>query len=393
MTLHVTPHAVILSTLETKAEEIAFLTECLSDHGVTSEVRDLSLDTQGSVLDGQRKLDEMARVIDAASEDLAERVAGRARVVVGLGGGTGGELVLGVMQRLPITFPKVLITTLPFDPRRNIADNSIILVPTLVDICGLNATLRQVIENAAAMIAGLCTSRRSDGACVEAPSVAVTALGATEAAVVPLLAAIRGMGQEATVFHSNGFGGAALTRFIDRGAFNAVVDLTPHELTRTLIAGAHVPMQRRFRAAAEARLPGIVLPGALNFIGLGEIELVPPAFLERPHYSHSGLFTHVQVTADEMVRVAAALADSLNAAETPAHLVVPMGGFSHQDGPGGAIEDPGLRGVFLDTVRARLRPEVPVTVLDAHISAPEVTELIAALLGDMLGARKEVQHA
>jgi uncharacterized protein (UPF0261 family) len=56
--------------------------------------------------------------------------------VVGLGGGTGGEIILRAMHALPFDFPKILITTLPFDPRAALADNAITLVPTLVDVAG-----------------------------------------------------------------------------------------------------------------------------------------------------------------------------------------------------------------------------------------------------------------
>ena len=312
--------------------------------------------------------------------------------VIGLGGGTGAEIVLKVMRGLPITFPKVLITTLPFDPRIALADNSIILVPTLADICGLNATLREVFENAsAAMTAGLCRSRRRANACVDNPSIAITALGATEGAVVRLNAALRERGEEATVFHANGYGGAAFARFARRGAFHAIIDLTPHEVTRLHLAGAHVAMPDRFTVAPE--LPHILLPGGVNFIGLGEKKLVAPGYLARPHYEHSGFFTHVKLTPDEMALVAGILADSLNAVEGPAALIVPMGGFSHQDCPGGAIEDRGLREVFLETARGRLAPRVGLDVIDAHVSAPETTKAILSTLSAMTAVSEDAHHA
>lgn len=381
---------LLLATLATKHEEVAFLRKCLSDHGVTSEIIDISLDTEGAVLDGQGKMqameDAVAHAIGAMDAKMDDTVHG----VLGIGGGTGGEIILRALRALPITFPKLLITTLPFDPRIAVADNSIVLVPTLADLSGLNATLREVLENAAAMTAGLATTRRKAGACVQETSVGITALGATEGAIAPLVGHIRSQGQEATVFHANGYGGAAYARFIRRGAFHTLIDLTPHELTRMMLAGAHVPMPDRFSAGAD--LPRIVLPGALNFIGLGERRLVPPAYLDRPHYSHSGYFTHVKLTQDEMARVATKLIADLNAATGPRHLIVPMGGFSHQDRPGGAIEDPGLRMVFLEHARGSLAPDVGLTVIDAHISAPEVTEAIAGVLGSFASSEKDVTH-
>ncbi|MEL6702263.1 MAG: Tm-1-like ATP-binding domain-containing protein, partial [Pseudomonadota bacterium] len=325
-------------------------------------------------LDGPGKLVAMETAATRALEAVHHAMESGINTVVGLGGGTGAEIILKVLRAMPITFPKVLVTTLPFDPRFALADNSVILVPTLADICGLNATLREVLENAAAMVAGLCQTRRKAEACVLQPSIGITALGATEGAVAPLLGALKLRAKEATVFHANGFGGAAFARFAERGAFHSIIDLTPHELTRTLIAGAHVPMPTRFTASPE--VARIVLPGALNFIGLGELSLIPDHYLARPHYTHSGLFTHVKLTKDEMAAMARALAATLNAATGPRTLIIPMGGFSHQDRPGGAIEDPDLRATFRDTMRARLNADVRIVELDTHITDPAVTGAI-----------------
>lgn len=367
---------IVLATLATKAEETAFLVDRLQAHGVAATVQDISLTANGAVLDGPAKLTAMDLAVDGAIATLSSAVDAGIHAVIGLGGGTGGEIGLRVMRALPITFPKVLVTTLPFDPRIAVADSSIILVPTLADLAGLNATLREILENAAALTAGLCTTRRAARSCEANPSVGITALGATEGAVGPLVDALRQHGAESTVFHANGYGGAAFQRFAQRGAFHSIIDLTPHELTRLHIAGAHVAMPDRFAAAGH--VPRIVLPGGLNFLGLGETALLPDIYRARAHYAHSGYFTHVKLTEPEMAQVADRLVDSLNALDGPVRLIVPMGGFSHQDRAGGAIEDPALRGVFLDQARAGLRADIPVTVVDAHISDPAVTAAIMA---------------
>lgn len=367
---------VVMATLATKSEETDYLVERLRHHNVVPEILDLSLQSGGIVLDGPHKLAAMDHAIAGTIDAVNKALDDGANAVIGLGGGTGGELALRIMRALPITFPKVLVTTLPFDPRIALADASIVLVPTLADLSGLNATLREILENAAAMTAGLCATRREASACTFNPSVGMTSLGATEGAVVPLVKALRAQGVENTVFHANGFGGAAFQRFAERGAFHSIIDLTPHELTRIHLAGAHVPMPTRFTAAGD--LPRIVLPGALNFIGLGEKSLVPPDYLKRPHYEHSGFFTHVKLTVDEMAIITDRLTETLNAHRGPVSLIVPMGGFSHQDGPGGAIEDPDLRGVFLERAKAAVSRQVRLQIIDAHISAPAVTTAILA---------------
>lgn len=370
---------LVLATLSTKAEETDYLLQKLSDHGVASVPIDTSLNTAGKVVVGTEKLAAMNAAILQVSEVVSRELKARelkdgAQAVIGLGGGTGGEIALRVMRQLPATFPKILITTLPFDPRIALADSSIILVPTLVDICGLNPTLRAVFENAAALTAGLCNRPPQTAPCMAETSVGITALGATEGAVVPLIKRLKAQGLESTVFHANGYGGAAFTRFVDDGAFHALVDITPHEMTRIHIAGAHALMDNRFTCGGD--LPRVVLPGALNFVGLGELKTLPQKYLNRDHYQHSSYFTHAKLDSDEMHIVATLLADSLNQHKGDVTLIVPMGGFSHQDRPGGAIEDVNLRHVFLDTIREKINDKIYLRVLSQHIFEPEVTETI-----------------
>ncbi|MBF2735910.1 MAG: Tm-1-like ATP-binding domain-containing protein, partial [Betaproteobacteria bacterium AqS2] len=180
---------------------------------------------------------------------------------------------------------------------------------------------------------------------------------------------------------ANGYGGAALARAIAEGGVDAVVDLTTHELSRLLLGGDHALAEERFAAAGEAGLPQVVLPGGLNFIGLNDYASVAEAHRARPHYRHSRVATHVAVTADEIARLAETLAQSLRASKGPAALIVPLGGFSSQDAPGGAIEDPGLRAAFLDAAAAALAGGgVELVETPAHINDPAVTELIAGRL-------------
>ncbi len=372
---------VVMATLETKAAEAEYLVQHLQQHDVDTETIDLSLHCAGAALSGSEKLEAMNIAASRGLKATETALSGGVHAVIAIGGGTGSEIAMGIMRALPITFPKVLVTPMPFDPRFSIADTSIILVPTLADICGLNATLREVLENAAALTKGLCATERQANACVDDPTIGITALGATEAAIARLVRTLQTRNQESTVFHANGFGGAAFARFAQRGAFHAVIDLTPHELTRLHIAGSHVAMPTRFTAYQDR--PLIVLPGGLNFIGMGEAALLPEHYRGRPHYAHSALFTHVKLSNTEMLQVSDMLVEYLNAHHAPCALIVPMGGFSHQDCSGGAIEDAQLRTIFLEQAQKRLNSRVSLVTLEEHIAAPKVTDTILSTLDSL----------
>ena len=118
---------LVLATMTTKGAEAEFLRSQLVTAGVVPEIIDISLDTGGAILDGAGKCHAMAAAADRAIEKIINHRD--VEVVLGIGGGTGGEIGLQVMRALPITFPKVLVTTLPFDPRFAVADNAITIVP------------------------------------------------------------------------------------------------------------------------------------------------------------------------------------------------------------------------------------------------------------------------
>jgi uncharacterized protein (UPF0261 family) len=190
-----------------------------------------------------------------------------------------------------------------------------------------------------------------------------------------------GLGYEPTVFHANGYGGAAFTRFIEEGHAHGVIDLNVHELGRIRLAGAHVAMPTRFTAAAA--LPRVALPGALNFIGLGAVETISADVLERPHYRHTNQFTHVKLTADEMADQVTHWAAALNQSTAPCHVIVPMGGFSHEDREGGAIEDASLRDITADILEKNARAYTVARMHD-HINAPDVATAATAALHDAM---------
>ena len=374
---------LLLATYDSKGEEAAYLEAALERLEVPSERVDLSLRSGGVQWSAAGKVEAMGLAARRAIEEIAFRPWSGRRMVVAIGGGTGGQIALEVLRSLPIEMPKLLVSTLPFDPRHALADNAIVIVPTVADLCGLNATVRQALDRAAAITFGLWSAALPQGRVATAPSIGVTALGVTAPGVDALTARLRAMGHETTVFHANGFGGAAFARWCRAGAFRAVVDYTAHELTRLHVAGPRVDMPDRFTAAGA--LPRVVVPGGVNFAGFGELHMIPDAMRARPHYQHSPLLTHVKITQEEAARCALVLASALAEGPGPCTVLAPMEGFSSEDRPGGAIEDPALRHAFADALEAALPSHIPLRRLPWHVNDP----LCAGAAAEALAALRE----
>lgn len=369
-----TARVLLIGTFETKGEELTYLEAALKKHGLEVMLLDVSLANNGVIWSGAEKLAQMAARAEAAAAHITQHCAD-CQVAIGVGGGTGGEIVLAAIKGLPSTYPKILITTLAFDPRPALADSSITIIPTLCDIEGLNTQLKQVFENAAAAVGGLIKADRIQP--TDRPNIAVTTLGATGRAGAEVARGLGDAGFETTVFHANGYGGAAFTRFVTEGHAQGVIDLNVHELGRMRLAGAHVAMPGRFTAASH--LPRVALPGALNFIGLGAVDTIHADYLARPHYRHTYQFTHVKLTAQEMADQAQAWSDHLNQSTAACEVIVPMGGFSHEDRIGGAIEDPELRTIAADILEANAKA-YSVTRLPHHINTSETAQAAVAAL-------------
>ena len=87
---------------------------------------------------------------------------------------------------------------------------------------------------------------------------------------------------------------------------------------------------------------------------------------------------------DEMVELGRVFAERLNDATGPIEIMVPTGGLSIPNVPGGAFWNPDADAGFLASLRQHLRPGIPVSTHPQHINATEfalaVAERFVALL-------------
>ena len=109
-----TPQVLTLTTLETKARASAYFHQQLERLGLSWRSLDTSL-RSSEQLSGAGKLAVMQQRSLEVGAQAAAAVAAGAQVVVGLGGGTGGQIALDVLRQLPVELPKVLINSLAFD--------------------------------------------------------------------------------------------------------------------------------------------------------------------------------------------------------------------------------------------------------------------------------------
>jgi len=160
---------VVMGTMDTKGRELAYLAQRVREAGCRALLMDVGAHA-GSDVGADIPVDQVAA---AAGEDIAliramprgeavEKVsvaatsylkrmidAGEAHGVIGVGGSGGTTICAAAMRGLPYGIPKLIVTTLASgNTRWHIDISDIILIPSLLDIGGLNPMLEMVLNNA-----------------------------------------------------------------------------------------------------------------------------------------------------------------------------------------------------------------------------------------------------
>jgi uncharacterized protein (UPF0261 family) len=154
------------------------------------------------------------------------------------------------------------------------------------------------------------------------------------------------------------------------GHFLGVIDLTLSELVGNVMGGVHVGGDGRLRTAGRLGLPQVVVPGCVEF-AVFPPESIPELLRDRPVYDHNPEFALVRADREEMLRIADDLAERINSSVGPILVVVPMGGFSIPNKPGGEFYDPDTDAAFVEQLTSQLRPDVRVIREDLHVNDAE----------------------
>ncbi|KAJ0097082.1 hypothetical protein Patl1_28978 [Pistacia atlantica] len=80
--------------------------------------------------------------------------------VIGLGGSGGTSLISSAFRSLPIGIPKVIVSTVSSGQTQPyIGTSDLILIPSVVDVCGINSVSRVVFSNAGAAFSGMVVGK------------------------------------------------------------------------------------------------------------------------------------------------------------------------------------------------------------------------------------------
>jgi uncharacterized protein (UPF0261 family) len=105
---------------------------------------------------------------------------------------------------------------------------------------------------------------------------------------------------------------------------------------------------------------------------------VPERYRSRKSYFHNPVATLVRLDALEEATLGRLVAERLNEARGPVHVVAPTRGFSLADAEGGDLWDPEADQAFLDALEDALRDDIPYETVDAHVDDAAFADVVAA---------------
>ena len=400
---------LVVGTADTKGRELAYLAEALRTCGCPARTVDVG--TQGPAepamdisrtqvlsatkdtatpLEGDRasRIDRMGRAL--ARYLAGEHAAGRLAGVIGLGGSGGTALLAAGFAALPVGVPKMIVSTMASGRVDGyVGATDLILVPSLVDVAGLNRVLRPILRRAAAAMAGMVLAPTAGDETNGKPVVGMTMFGVTTPSVTGMRGIVEAAGWEPMVFHATGTGGKIMERLVASGSIAGVIDATTTEVADEIVGGVMPGGADRMEAIIRAGVPYVVSVGALDMVNFGAMETVPEKFRGRKFHRHNAQVTLMRTTPEENRVFGRFIAGKLNASAHSWAVVLPAGGVSALDAPGQPFHDPEATGALLETLRAELRPGPGRTIADypGHINDPQCSEIMAGAFLRLAGRK------
>ncbi len=397
----------LLGTLDTKAEDYLFLKQEIEKLGCATLTinagvlgapgfaPDISADevalAAGASLADLVTAHDRGKALDVMTQGaavLARRLyeAGRFQGIIAMGGGGGTALGASAMRVLPIGVPKLMVSTIAAgDTAPYVGTSDIVMMPSIVDVAGVNRISRIIYSNAAAAICGMVTSSEvQESKDTDKPLIAVSQFGNTTRAVTHARDILERAGYEVLVFHATGTGGRMMEKLISEGYFAGVLDMTTTEWADELCGGVLSAGPTRLEAAAKAGVPQVVVPACLDMCNFWAPETIPDRYRQRLFYHWNPNVTLMRTTPEENAQLGQIFADKLSQAHGPVKVLVPMGGFSEIDVPDGPFWWPEADQAFVDALRRRLRQDIAVEIIDTDVNDPAFSARAAEALLAML---------
>jgi uncharacterized protein (UPF0261 family) len=401
----------ILGAFDTKGEDHAFLREEILKLGGkvltvnigvlgSTALFPVDIDAEEVVQAAGLDLDELRRRKDKAEamkalnqgapkliQQLYEK--GRFDGIIGMGGSGGSSIIAAAMRALPIGVPKILVSTVASgDVSFYVRGKDITMIPSIVDVAGLNRISRLVYTRAAGAICGMVQNDLTQSS-EDLPIIAASMFGNTTDCVSVCVKMLKEKRFEVLVFHATGTGGRAMETLVADGLVEAVLDITTTEWADELCQGVFSAGPERLDAPGQRGIAHLIVPGCVDMVNFGAPSTVPEKYrrAKRLFYEWNPSVTLMRTNAEENRRMGEIFAQKANAANGPVGFLIPLKGVSMLDGDGQRFCDREADRAMFDAIKANLRPGIPIVELDLNINDPPFAAKAVEMLLELISQR------
>lgn len=313
--------------------------------------------------------------------------------VLGMGGLQNTVMCSAAFRLLPLGFPKLIVSTVASGYRyfeTVVADKDIMVMPSIVDFCGMNVISDAVLSNAAAAIAGMVRQGRGEISTEGHFIIGTTLMGITNDTVMAAADKLAERGHEVISFHSTGVGGRTLEQMVRDGHIKAVMDLTLHEMAAEHFGdyGYCKGAVNRLCAGAQAGIPMLVCPGGIDFIALRKDELFPDEE-KRGYVWHNPELTHTRLYESEILDITRLIVERLNQSKGKVEVLLPMGGLRTLSREGEPFHMPDTIRKMKEIFRTGLRPDITLKCVEYNFMDPEFSDIIVEEMEKLLNREGE----
>ena len=391
-----TKTVIVIGCFDTKGEDFGYLYSCLKEKGVEAITLntgvfesktnfEINFDSSkvasagGSKILELRKSADRGKALEIMGDGAAKIVASlcsQSKVdgVVGMGGGGGTYIAITAMQLVPFGIPKLCLSTLATkDLSAVIGGKDIVLMPSVVDVNGLNAISRILIQQAAGAICGMIEAPIIEQK-VTSGTIAISVFGNTTLCADRCTELLKAQNYDVLSFHAVGSGGKTMESLVLDGYFDAVLDLTTTELADDLCGGICSSGPNRLEAAAKKGIPQVVVPGCLDMVNFGALDSVPEKYQRRHLFSWAPDVTLMRTNKEENELLGKTLAEKVNRSIASVKVLLPMGGISKISAEGGDFYEPEIDALLFKTIKENLKDSIEVEEVKANINTTDFAE-------------------
>ena len=398
----------VLGTFDTKGDEHGYVASLIRERGHQVLLVDVgTLEAPRLAADVSREVVAQAAGADLAAivarRDRGEAVAvmtkgaplvlaglqreGRIDGLISLGGGGGTAICTSAMRALPVGFPKLMVSTLASgNTAPYVGVKDIVMMPSVVDVAGLNRLSRKLLAQAAGAICGMVEAKVPSGA-EDKPVIVASQFGNTTPCVTRARQLLEEAGFEVMIFAATGTGGRTLESLVESGIVSGALDITTTEWADELAGGVLTAGPTRLDAASKGGVPAIVTPGCLDMVNFGEPASVPARHAGRRFYHHNAQVTLMRTNPEECAELGRILAAKCNQSTGPVTVLFPLGGISVISAPGQPFHWPEADAALFGEWRKHLRSDIRVVEYPGNINDPAFAELCVRELVAAIGRK------